>query len=287
MRTSFWAGLVATFVFPLFPFAPQAAKQFEVEIIKDIAYKEGDGADVERHRLDLYLPKGQKDFPVLLFVHGGSWKSGNKKLYEPLGKLYAKNGVGTVIINYRLSPKVVHPAHIQDVAKAFAWIHTNIGKYGGDPSNLFICGHSAGGHLVALLGTNEAYLKAENLATADIKGVIGISGVYTILPSPPFKAVFGEDKEVLKTASPMEHVGTKHPPFLILYAEKDYFMLDVMAEQFCKKLNENSCEATVHKLAERDHISIIVHMASNEADPLNRRVFDFLAKHSGLKIRAK
>jgi acetyl esterase/lipase len=260
------------------------AGAFEVRVVKGIAYREGDGADPVRNQLDLYLPRGQKDFPVLLFVHGGFWKSGNKDLYEPIGKLYAKNGIGTVIINYRLSPKVKHPAHIQDVARAFAWTHDNIAKYGGDPGNIFVSGHSAGGHLVSLLSTNETYLKAENLAIGDIKGTIPLSGVHVLFPNALYQPIFTNDKDVVKSASPIEHVGPKHPPFLLIYAEKDFLTLDAQAEQMCKKLTDSQCEARTVKILDRTHISIITSMV-NEADPANQAIFEFLAKHGGLKLK--
>src|SRR5438874_1699915 len=112
---------------------------FAVEKVIGIAYYEGMDADPVRHKLDLYLPKDQKDFPVLFFVHGGAWRSGSKDLYGPLGTVFAKNGIGVVVINYRLSPKVQHPAHIEDVARAFAWTHKNIGKHGGKADQLFVC----------------------------------------------------------------------------------------------------------------------------------------------------
>src|SRR5438132_1420307 len=134
-----------------------------VEVIKDQPYRTDKDADAVKHKLDLYLPNGKKDFPVLFFVHGGAWKSGDRRIYGRLGNLFAKQGIGTVIISYRLSPKVQHPAHIQDVGKAFAWTHANIAKHGGRADQIFVCGHSAGGHLVALLATDESYLKAEKL----------------------------------------------------------------------------------------------------------------------------
>jgi acetyl esterase/lipase len=258
------------------------AAPFEVEVVKGIAYREGEGADPIRNQLDLYLPQGQKNFPVLLFVHGGTWKSGNKDLYAGLGKLYAKNGVGTVIINYRLSPKVQHPAHIQDVARAFAWIHQNIATFGGDPSNIFISGHSAGGHLVSLLSTNESYLKAENLGFNNIKGTIALSGVHILIPNAVFKSIFTDDKEVVKSASPIEHVKGKHPPFLLIYADKDLPTLNFQSEQMCNKLTDCQCEARTVKIADRTHISIITSMV-NEADPANQEIFEFLAKYGGLK----
>src|ERR1700676_5104642 len=81
---------------------PVAPATFEVEKHKNIAYRTDKDADPERHKLDVYCPKGQKDFPVVLFVHGGSWKSGNKSWYAGIGEAFAGAGIGFVICNYRL-----------------------------------------------------------------------------------------------------------------------------------------------------------------------------------------
>src|SRR5262245_12309842 len=118
---------------------------FEVESVKNLAYRSDKDADPIKHKLDLYVPKGVKGFPILFFVHGGAWKSGNKEIYTRLGEGFAGDGIGTVVINYRLSPKVQHPAHIEDVASAHAWVCANIEKYGGRKERLLACGHSAGG----------------------------------------------------------------------------------------------------------------------------------------------
>src|SRR6476661_4000879 len=80
----------------------QEAK-YEVEKHLNLAYNTAKDADPVRHKLDLYVPKGAKDFPVMVFVHGGMWRSGNKELYAPLGETFAKQGIGTAVINYRLS----------------------------------------------------------------------------------------------------------------------------------------------------------------------------------------
>src|SRR5215217_3722662 len=97
------------------------AETFEVVKTANVAYRDDKDADGERHKLDVFAPKGQTGRPVLFFVHGGSWKSGNKNLYAAVGNSFAKAGYVVVVINYRLSPQVVHPGHIEDVAKAFAW----------------------------------------------------------------------------------------------------------------------------------------------------------------------
>jgi acetyl esterase/lipase len=257
-----------------------------VEEVRGLVYYQGDDADAVRHKLDLYLPKGRKDYPVLFFVHGGAWRSGNKNLYGPIGRTFARNGVGAVIINYRLSPKFKHPAHIQDVARAFAWTHRNIGKYGGKQDRIFVCGHSAGGHLVALLACDESHLKAEKLTCKAIRGMVPLCGVYTIAPNRIFQSAFGTDAAVCKAASPLTHVSGDHPPALIVYADKDYPMLDVMAEQFCKQLKKCKCEARSLRIGQRDHISLIVR-AANEADPTAQAILQFIARHAELPLRPR
>jgi acetyl esterase/lipase len=285
-----WAALAAASLAPARARADEkpvlTGGNYEVEEVRDVAYYRGDDADAVRHKLDLYLPRGRKDFPVLFFVHGGAWVSGTKQLYGPLGRVFARNGIGTVIINYRLSPKVKHPAHIQDVARAFAWAHGNIARYGGRADQIFVCGHSAGGHLVALLTCDESHLKAQKLSCKDIKGCIPLCGVYTILPNKIFEKAFGQDAEVCKAASPLSHVKGAHPPCLVIYADKDYPMLDVMAEQFCKKLKGCACEAGILKIANRTHISLIV-QSMNEADPTTQAILQFVARHAGLTLKQR
>jgi len=261
---------------------PKEEKLFKVEVVKDIAYNDAKDADPDKQKLDLYLPKGQKDFPVLFFVHGGTWKSGDKKEYDRFGNLYAARGLGTVVISYRLTPKVQHPAHIQDVARAFAWTCSHIGKYGGKPDQIFCCGHSAGGHLVSLLATDESYLKAEKRSFADIKGVISISGVYTILPVGPLANAFGKDPEVCKKASPICNVSAGHPPFLILYGDADFLTLDLMAERMGKALEKARCEVVTRKMEDRNHYTIMYDMLKAE-DPTRQALLDFVKQHTQKK----
>jgi acetyl esterase/lipase len=161
------------------------AGPFKVERIRDVSYCESPDADAHRHHLDLFLPGGRKDYPVVVLIHGGAWMLGDNRscgLYSAVGAFLASQGIGAVLPNYRLSPGVKHPEHIKDVARAFAWTKRHIGEYGGAPDKLFVAGHSAGGHLAALLATDDRFLKAEGLTTADIKGVIAVSGVYRIRP---------------------------------------------------------------------------------------------------------
>jgi acetyl esterase/lipase len=175
------------------PATPPAADALAVEQVRNVRYVQGPRADLLRQRLDLYLPKGRKQFPVLVLVHGGAWVIGDNRcfgLYTSVGEFLASRGIGVVLPNYRLSPWVKHPAHVEDVARAVAWTRANIGKYGGDPERLFLAGHSAGGHLVSLLATDETWLKAEGMTASALRGVITISGVYHI-PEGDVKATLG------------------------------------------------------------------------------------------------
>ena len=258
--------------------AEDPAPTYDVDTHKDIPYYEGEDANPVRHKLDLFLPKGLKDYPVLFFVHGGAWQMGSKNdfgIYSSLGKSFARAGVGTVVINYRLSPAVMSPEHVKDVARAFAWTHKNIAKYGGRADRIFVSGHSAGGHLVALLATNEQYLKAAGLSTKDIRGAIPVSGVYEIAGNFLAK-VFGTDAEEHKRASPIRQVREALPPFLILYADKDFPGCGkVASEAFCKALKAKENQAETVEIKDSDHIKILLGLAKQD-DEVYKKVLEFI-----------
>jgi acetyl esterase/lipase/endonuclease/exonuclease/phosphatase family metal-dependent hydrolase len=256
---------------------------FKVESIKDVPYYEGPDADPIKHKLDLFLPKGHKDFPVLIFVHGGAWVTGDRNLYGSFGRTFAKNGIGTAVISYRLTPKVQHPGHIEDVARAFAWIHKNIAKYGGRPDQIFVTGQSAGGHLTALLATNETYLAAQGLSLKDIKGAVPISGVYQF-SGRWSERIIGKGQAATDSASPLRQVTGKEPPFLILYADSDMTGCARMSQQFSKLLEGKQVETAVKEIKDRNHITIMVLLMLSDADPCAQELLKFVAQHSDLKL---
>ncbi len=290
----FYPGFLSGVFLPLFTIGPLFASEPDftgttsasmspfagVEVIRNLPYRRGDDADAVRHKLDLYLPKGKQGFPVVLFVHGGSWKSGSKEEYPRLGELFARLGLGCVIPNYRLTPQVQHPEHIRDVAAAFAWVVENVGEYGGRRDRVFVLGHSAGGHLAALLATDETYLKKEKRTISDIRGVIAISGVHQIYPAlPMFRKTFGPGRDEGKNASPINHVRRGCPPFLLVYADNDLPLLGRMAEEMNEVLKKHGCESECVKVPHRNHISILVKL-SEENDPTRQRILEFVARHS-------
>jgi acetyl esterase/lipase len=259
-------------------------KPYEMKAVENITYFQGKDVDKAKHQLDLYLPKGLKEFPVLVFIHGGGWRIGDKGnfgVYQAIGKVFTAHGIAVVVPNYRLSPKDKHPAHIRDVARAVAWTVKNIKKYGGRPDQLFLSGQSAGGHLAALLGTDESYLKAEGLSLKAIKGVIPISGVYRLPDKPVLDRVFGKDLAVRKKASPINQVREGLPPFLILYADDDLPMCGKTASTaFCKALRAKKVEAGVAEVKDCNHIMILVKTAADNS-AVTKPMLAFIRKHLG------
>jgi arylformamidase len=270
-----------------------------VETIKNVSYYDGADRDPVRHKMDLYLPQGVSKFPTVVFVHGGAWTMGSKDGFLMLsghraadhGNFFAEKGIAAVQVNYRLSPKVQHPEHIIDVARSIAWVRRNIAKYGGDVDNIFIMGHSAGGHLVALAGTDPRYLQAEGLTPQMIRGVIGVSGVYVLDPTlvtagpgavampktPPtmLKSVFGAEAKGHIDASPIAHVAPGLPPFLLAYANADIPTLPAQAVAFQDALVKQGVAAKYLLVKPRDHQTVLKSML-DDGDPLGDAVLKFV-----------
>jgi acetyl esterase/lipase/endonuclease/exonuclease/phosphatase family metal-dependent hydrolase len=262
---------------------PVFGGNFEVESHLNITYTEGEDSDKRKHQLDVYTPKGVKDFPVLFFIHGGAWTSGDRKLYGPLGKVFARNGVGAVVISYRLSPRVQHPGHIEDVAKAFAWTRQHISEYGGRPDRIFVSGQSAGGHLAALLCTDESYLKANGLSLKEIRAAMPISGIYEFRNGELSFAI-GKGKEAAASASPVNHVSGDEPPFLILYASSDIPRCAEMSGELKESLLKHGVAAECIEIPNRNHLTIIFQPMLGAGDITAQTMLKFMAQHSELKL---
>jgi acetyl esterase/lipase len=229
-----------------------------IEVRKDVSYTDGDPADAAKHRLDLYLPKDKQNFPVLVFIHGGSWRSGDRSNYPALGNRFAKLGIGVAIPSYRLMPKSPHPAQIEDTAAAFAWVYKNIAQYGGDVNRIYIAGHSAGGHLVALLALDDTYLRKYDVPISAIRGVAALSGVYDVSKIAGF-AKAGDDNP-----SPIAHVHSKAPPFLVSYCQWDYMALPLQAREFADALKKSFDPVELLYVPGQGHISEIIHIVSED-----------------------
>lgn len=234
-------------------------------VLKNIPYYTGQGADPKFHSLDLYLPEGHPRMPLVMFIHGGGWRAGDKSMdeIESFVDVWTRQGFALASVNYRLSPAVKHPAHIEDVARAFAWLRSNASQYGFNPENIFIAGHSAGAHLAALLALEPKYLQHEGLSRKTIRGVIAISALYNLgeLYEPDISPTrvelsFPADRAVLDDASPVFHVagaGPDTPPIMIVYSDDDMFGLSQQAKGFYAFMLQHDLPVQLVKVANRTH----------------------------------
>jgi acetyl esterase/lipase len=276
MKTLCFAAFVlVSLSMPVRAADPRAA----IDTHLNLTYYTGEGADKYRHRLDLYVPKGKKDVPVMMFVHGGGFTVGIKDQYAFVGQVFASYGFATAVISYRLTPKTTYPGHVQDTARAFAWLRAHVAEYGGKPDKIFISGHSAGATLIAMLGSDSAYLTEVGESLDHVAGVIPISGSFTQGPrSAMFQSPTPIDPEVARNASAINHVAGAHPPFLILYGDMDLPRTGEDAQQMARALKGAGNSAEVHEIAGHAHMDMITGVM-DPADGGLKYVLAFLREH--------
>jgi acetyl esterase/lipase len=232
-----------------------------VTVKRDVAY-----GDDPAQKLDIYQSEAKKKGPVMVYVHGGGWRRGDKGRVGEKVDFFSDRGWLFVSINYRLLPKGKHPVNVDDVARAVAWVHHHAEEHGGDPARLFVMGHSAGAHLAALVATRKESLEKAGKSLKIVKGVIPLDTNAYDLPELMsgraktfYQPMFGDDPEVLKDASPSHHVakGKDIAPFLICFSKGMRAQADAgrseRANAFAEKLRAAGVEATVVDASDRNH----------------------------------
>ncbi len=230
-------------------FLNAATATYDVEEISDLGYVEGSNDYFQL--LDLYLPKrdknkvAQKKSPVIIWVHGGSWRYGDKK--DTPATAFAQRGFAVASLNYRLIDKAKFPAQIQDCKAAIRWLRAHAAEYNLDPDRFAAFGMSAGGHLVALLGVTNDDKQFDNVGgnekySSKVQCVCdwcGPTDLFTLQKQSekeqtkldwvgkdsPLRLFLGDSPEKVpqigKQASPVTYVKAHEPPFLIMHGSKD------------------------------------------------------------------
>ncbi len=176
-----------------------------------------------RQQLDIYAPENAApNLPVVVFVHGGSWNSGNKAPYEFAGRALAAKGFVAMVIDYRLRDEAPFPGFVEDTALALDWVSKHASEYGGDPRRIFAMGHSAGAYNAALAVLDKHYLAALGNDGRAIKGVISLAGPFDFLPldGSVTIATFGKAADLAST-QPVNFARADAPPFLLLHGSAD------------------------------------------------------------------
>lgn len=264
-------------------------------LARDIEYVPGGH---ERQKLDLYLPDAndtqsasKAPRPLIIRVHGGAWRSGSKDR-TPAAR-FVEEGYVVASINYRLSQHAIFPAQIQDCKAAVRWLRANAGKYGYDPNRFGVWGTSAGGHLVAMLGTagdvnefdvgSNAGVSSRVQAVGDFFGPTDLTTMSSFwstmnhdAPDSPESLLIGgpvqENKDKARRANPITYISKDDPPFLIVHGDKDPLVPRNQSEILCKALKDAGVAVTFYTVPGGGH--------GGFQDPnVNPLVSDFFRKH--------
>lgn len=217
---------------------PSMSNASEVERHDDIRFADPGGVEL---LLNLHMPKGVKNPPLVMFIHGGSWMNGDRSRCRL--DWVAQHGYAVASIEYRLSSEALFPAQIHDCKGALRWLRAHQAEYGYNAAKVVVAGTSAGGHLAALMATSGdvAVLEGDTAGHGDqssrVQGVIDYygpsdfvkrsenqpsktddpeGGVYRLIGGPVKKNL-----EAARVASPVTHLSTDDPPFLILHGDAD------------------------------------------------------------------
>src|SRR5262249_30975335 len=263
------------------------------DVKRDIPY--ADKAD-ERQVLDVYSPKNAKDLPVVFWIHGGGWQTGDKADVQVKPQAFTDRGFVFVSTNYRLLPGVARATIVRDVARSIHWVHDHIAEYGGDPNRLLIIGHSAGAQLAALVCTDDRYLKAEGLSLGITRACVPVDGDTYDVPAiietaetrwrvhglPPAKfghrEKFGNDPEKHRDFSAVTHVAKDKtfPPFLVLYVA-DHPDTSAQAQHFGNVLKDAGIPVTLFGGKETNHTKLNENLGRTD-DPATKALVEFLEK---------
>jgi acetyl esterase/lipase len=254
-----------------------------LQVHRDLPYSE----PKDRLRtLDIYAPADGDAHPVVVWIHGGGWQTGDKAEVHQKPQAFVGKGFVLVSANYRLLPDATIRQMAADVAKAVRWVHDHAVEYGGDPKSIFVMGHSAGAQLAALVCTDEKYLKAEGLSLAAIKGCVPVDGGTYDVPmqianvdrrtADVFRRKFG-DEENRKDLSAVTHVarGKGIPPFLVLYVA-GHPRTGGQSRRLAEVLGNVGISARAYAAEGKDHRSINADFGEPDDGP-TEAVFEFLA----------
>ncbi len=252
-------------------------------IVKDQSYYHGSmGYKREQCKLDLYLPKKLSGFPVLIWLHGGGLRGGDKTgmVELTLACRLVPDGIAVAAVNYRLSPHVVYPTYLEDCATAVAWVAHHIAEHGGDRRKIFVGGFSAGGYLTAMLALNPKYLEDQGFSPRHVLGFIPISGQLDSHSTVRQERGIDHVPETLDESAPLFHIGPSAQPQLVIIGQNEDSHRMKTNQRYVTELkaagNSNVGYLTIRN---RTHATIMAHLGDQD-DKVGAAMSEFIHIHS-------
>lgn len=207
--------------------------------------------------VDIYRPAGTtRNTPVVVFFYGGAWTRGARAQYRFVGRQLARQGLLTLVADYRTYPRATFPGFMDDGARAVDWALRHAHEYDGDPRRLFLAGHSAGAQIAALLGTDARYLAAHGRSPAALAGVIGLSGPYDFNVGDKYRPIFGPEPQ-WPQAQAVNFVDGDEPPFLLVHGKDDRTVGVRQSEALARRLRAQNRQVTLLLLPGAGHVDTL------------------------------
>jgi acetyl esterase/lipase len=240
-----------------------------MRVLRDVAYAAVDSVEPSLLSLDVYMPSATDDtvsdtkHPVVVYVHGGGWRRGDKGRVGKKAELFVGLGAVLVSVNYRLVPEGFHPVNAMDVASAVAYVQAHAGQWGGNGDQLLLIGHSAGAHLAALVAAAPELLVDAGADPEAVRGCVVLDtqalDVERMMQTggsanPLYAAAFGDEPEVWRDASPYWRLQRESsvPPFLLVVAGSNPRKLD-QARRLVERLRTVGSDGAVIEAPEHTH----------------------------------
>ena len=227
-----------------------------------------------KQRLDLYFPvQKASNAPVLLFLHGGGFREGDRKQYGYVAEPFAKQGIITIVASYRLTPKFSHPAQPDDAKAAVAWIYRNIARYGGNPTAIYVSGHSAGAILTADIGVDLSWMDQMKVPRAALRGIVPISGPYDLAGWKDLNEYI-PTQEAASSASALRHVNAPAPVAIVAYGSLESRFMGTSSD-LVTALEAKGTKASLLVLDGKDHAGTVWEL-SDANSPLTQAMLTMI-----------
>lgn len=225
-------------------------------------------------KLNFYYPTNVKNFPTVIWFHGGGLTGGNNELPKEL----LNQNIAVVSVEYRLAPKVKAPAYIEDASVATAWVFENIEKYGGNKNLIFESGHSAGGYLAMMITLDKKYLQKYNIDADQIAGLIPFSGQAITHFQIRKEQGIPELQPTIDQYAPLFHVRKEAPPIVLITGDRELELFGRYEENAYLARMLNLVKHPSVKLFEEDgfdHVSMAqpaFHLLIKEVRELTKKI---------------
>lgn len=249
-------------------------------ITKNINY-----GSAQHQLLDVYRPENPGNYPVIIYIHGGGWNSGDKELYALIAQKLVPFGMVVVVPTYKLYPDATYPDMVDDVAAAVSWTITNIDQYSGNPQRIILGGQSAGAQLSAMALMDPTVLAKYQQSSATLCGYFGISGVYDIDAQYAFEQAYGRTAPVMlavmggqanfAVTSPMQYIRADLPPMLLIHGDADETVPLQLSQDFAVALQKVGVNADLRVYPDRGHSELLFHALTQNPGQLTTDVVDF------------